>query len=54
MAEATSIDELQTDQYSPRRYSFIGPRPFDGYLPIYSTFQARRHEVMPGLSGLHN
>jgi lipopolysaccharide/colanic/teichoic acid biosynthesis glycosyltransferase len=33
--------------------SFIGPRPLlVRYLPRYSTEQARRHEVRPGLTGL--
>ena len=32
--------------------SFIGPRPLLlQYLPLYSPFQARRHEVQPGFSG---
>lgn len=33
--------------------SFVGPRPLlVEYLPLYSTEQARRHEVRPGLTGL--
>lgn len=33
--------------------SFVGPRPLLAeYLPLYSAFQARRHEVRPGLTGL--
>jgi len=51
---STSIDEL------PALFnillgvmSFIGPRPLlMSYLPLYSPEQARRHDVMPGFSGL--
>lgn len=33
--------------------SLVGPRPLlMEYLPLYSTEQARRHEVRPGLTGL--
>lgn len=32
--------------------SFIGPRPLlTQYLKLYSSEQARRHEVKPGISG---
>ena len=32
--------------------SLVGPRPFIAeYLPLYSTKQARRHEVKPGITG---
>jgi len=32
--------------------SFVGPRPLlMQYLPLYSPEQARRHEVVPGLTG---
>ncbi|MDA9237676.1 sugar transferase [Planktomarina sp.] len=32
--------------------SFIGPRPLlPEYLPLYSRFQRRRHEVLPGITG---
>ena len=32
--------------------SLVGPRPFFAqYLPLYSTKQARRHEVKPGITG---
>ena len=33
--------------------SFVGPRPLlMEYLPLYSREQARRHEVLPGVTGL--
>lgn len=33
--------------------SLVGPRPLlMSYLPLYSTLQARRHEVKPGITGL--
>ena len=33
--------------------SLVGPRPFlVDYLPLYTPTQARRHEVLPGLTGL--
>jgi lipopolysaccharide/colanic/teichoic acid biosynthesis glycosyltransferase len=32
--------------------SLVGPRPLlASYLPRYSAFQARRHEVKPGITG---
>jgi sugar transferase EpsL len=45
---STSLDEL------PELWnmSLVGPRPLlMAYLPRYSTRQARRHEVRPGLTG---
>lgn len=33
--------------------SLIGPRPLlVEYLPLYNKYQARRHEVRPGITGL--
>ncbi|MHC1733044.1 MAG: sugar transferase [Bacteroidales bacterium] len=48
-----SIDELpQLINILTGKMSFIGPRPLlKEYLPLYSTEQARRHEVRPGLTG---
>ena len=50
---ATSIDELP-GLFNILRgdMSFIGPRPLlMKYLPLYSSQQARRHDVKPGFSG---
>ena len=51
---STSLDELP-ELYNILRgdMSIVGPRPLlVEYLPHYSEFQKRRHEVKPGLSGL--
>lgn len=50
---STSLDELpQLWNVLKGDMSFIGPRPLlVEYLPLYSTFQAKRHEVKPGISG---
>jgi lipopolysaccharide/colanic/teichoic acid biosynthesis glycosyltransferase len=50
---ATSLDELP-ELWNVLRgdMSLIGPRPLlMEYLPLYSTRQARRHEMRPGLTG---
>ena len=49
----TSLDELpQLFNVLKGDMSFIGPRPLlEEYLPLYSKEQARRHEVMPGITG---
>jgi lipopolysaccharide/colanic/teichoic acid biosynthesis glycosyltransferase len=51
---ATSLDELPTLVNVLRGdMSLVGPRPLlMAYLPRYSSEQARRHEVRPGLTGL--
>jgi lipopolysaccharide/colanic/teichoic acid biosynthesis glycosyltransferase len=51
---ATSLDELPTLWNIMRGdMSLVGPRPLlMQYLERYSTSQARRHEVRPGLTGL--
>lgn len=50
---STSIDELpQLINVFKGDMSLIGPRPLlPQYLPLYSSEQARRHEVRPGISG---
>lgn len=50
---STSIDELpQLINVFKGDMSLIGPRPLlVKYLPLYSSEQARRHEVRPGISG---
>lgn len=49
----TSFDELpQLINILKGEMSFIGPRPLlVRYLEHYTPFQARRHEVVPGISG---
>ncbi len=49
-----SLDELpQFFNIIKGDMSFIGPRPLlVKYLPLYSDFQKRRHNVKPGISGL--
>lgn len=50
---STSIDELpQLWNVLTGDMSLIGPRPLlPQYLTLYSTEQARRHEVRPGITG---
>jgi lipopolysaccharide/colanic/teichoic acid biosynthesis glycosyltransferase len=49
----TSLDELpQLWNVLKGDMSFVGPRPLMvNYLPRYSPEQARRHNVMPGITG---
>jgi len=51
---STSLDELPTLwKVLKGDMSLVGPRPLlVEYLPLYSTEQARRHEVRPGVTGL--
>lgn len=51
---ATSLDELPSLWNVLRGdMSLVGPRPLlMDYLPLYSSEQARRHDVRPGLTGL--
>lgn len=50
---STSIDELpQLINVLKGDMALIGPRPLlPQYLPLYSSEQARRHEVRPGITG---
>ena len=49
-----SIDELpEIINIALGHMSFVGPRPLlKEYLPLYSDYQKRRHDVKPGLTGL--
>jgi lipopolysaccharide/colanic/teichoic acid biosynthesis glycosyltransferase len=51
---ATGLDELpELLNVLKGEMSFVGPRPLlVDYLDLYSTRQARRHEVRPGITGL--
>lgn len=50
---STSIDELpQLINVLKGEMALIGPRPLRTYyLPLYSPEQARRHDVLPGITG---
>ncbi len=50
---ASSLDELpELFLVLAGKMSLVGPRPLPiRYLPRYSTEQARRHEVLPGITG---
>jgi lipopolysaccharide/colanic/teichoic acid biosynthesis glycosyltransferase len=50
---STSLDELpELWNVLQGEMSLVGPRPLlVEYLPRYSRFQARRHEVKPGITG---
>lgn len=50
---STSLDELpELICILKGDMSLVGPRPLlVQYLPLYNAFQARRHEVRPGLTG---
>lgn len=50
---SSSLDELpELINVLKGEMSLVGPRPLlMEYLPLYSTEQARRHEVKPGITG---
>lgn len=49
----TSLDEIpQLFNVMKGEMSIVGPRPLlIEYLPLYSDYQKRRHEVKPGITG---
>ena len=51
---SSSIDELPSlFNIFSGQMSFVGPRPLlPEYLPYYNSTQIRRHNVLPGLTGL--
>ncbi|NJP37447.1 sugar transferase [Alkalicoccus luteus] len=51
---ATSLDEIpELFNILKGNMSIVGPRPLlVEYLPLYSEYEKRRHEVKPGLTGL--
>ena len=53
LLRSTSLDELPNLwNVLKGDMSLVGPRPLlVEYLPLYSTKQARRHEVRPGITG---
>ena len=53
LLRSTSLDELPSLwNILKGDMSLVGPRPLlVEYLPMYSTKQARRHEVKPGITG---
>mgnify|MGYP001084160163 CR=1 FL=1 len=50
----TSLDELpQLYNVLRGEMSFVGPRPLlPSYLPLYTRREQRRHDVLPGITGL--
>jgi len=50
----TSLDELpQLINVLKGEMSLVGPRPLlPEYLPLYSEEQSKRHDVLPGITGL--
>jgi lipopolysaccharide/colanic/teichoic acid biosynthesis glycosyltransferase len=53
LVRKTSLDEIpQLLNVLKGDMSIIGPRPLlPEYLPLYNNFQAKRHDVKPGITG---
>ncbi|RYG34040.1 MAG: sugar transferase [Burkholderiales bacterium] len=53
MLRATSLDELpEIWNVLKGEMSLVGPRPLlMEYIPLYTPCQARRHQVLPGITG---
>lgn len=53
LLRSTSLDELPSlFNVLKGEMSLVGPRPLlMEYLPLYNSFQKRRHEVKPGITG---
>lgn len=53
LLRASSLDELpELINVLRGEMSLVGPRPLlTEYLPLYSVEQARRHDVLPGITG---
>jgi lipopolysaccharide/colanic/teichoic acid biosynthesis glycosyltransferase len=53
LLRGTSLDELpELWNVLKGEMSLVGPRPLlMGYLPLYTKEQARRHDVLPGITG---
>ena len=53
LLRASSLDELpEIWNVLKGDMSFVGPRPLlKEYLPLYNTYENRRHDVRPGLTG---
>lgn len=54
LLRTTSLDEIPgVFNVIIGNMSFVGPRPLlPEYLPFYNKFEKRRHEVLPGITGL--
>lgn len=54
LLRSSSLDELpELWNVLCGRMSLVGPRPLlEQYLPLYTTHQSRRHELLPGITGL--
>jgi lipopolysaccharide/colanic/teichoic acid biosynthesis glycosyltransferase len=55
MLRSTSLDEMpELWNVIKGDMSVVGPRPLlMEYLPLYNKEQAKRHDVRPGMTGMH-